>query len=325
MEEQTLRRIFQELCERLQTKGKELLFPDQSRKAVLDQTLFQKIPPKKTQQSITFIDAGNAELVSSPSFSLQMIRLCATTYEGREAKENKAKEFFVLIVLQEKENTFCYTISTFGADYQFPSYHAFDPLLTQGKHRATPQVITDHVRTLSELFFMQELQGEILIRDGDLDLIHEEEKRMLKALIATKKIGGLAKTNSVITNTGNSAAPVLQHLAPKGTWWYPLGKDERGIFSFFVKLHPLSEYIFRLDLHEGHPEEILSSLEEISKDPLFLGYPYALLAADRYARISNQEKEMMIMKFLTLAGKDALILKPYLRTQDAHALLDKVS
>jgi len=45
-----------------------------------------------------------------------------------------------------------------------------------------------------------------------------------------------------------------------------------------------------------------------------------LVEADRYARVSNEEKEYLKTRFLAEAGD----LGRYLRAQDAHSVLDSV-
>jgi hypothetical protein len=59
-----------------------------------------------------------------------------------------------------------------------------------------------------------------------------------------------------------------------------------------------------------------------SSDALFLGYPYGLIAVDKLARVSNEEKRSMTMNILLRAeNKDIL---EYLSTTNAHDILDRL-
>jgi len=315
--------IFEQLKHHIQKEGNSIIYND-TKKVPISAYLFKPIPEQTEEKKITFIDGGNAELLSGPQFSIGFIRLCATQYEGIKTKNIQKKEFFVLITMTQKEGSLVYQTSSFQNGYTFPDFSAFDPSLTQGNHRATPQAVTDRIRTISELLFMNELSSDILVRDGELRFYSKEENTILDTLLKKNKtIVGIGKTNTLITDTANSATAVLHTLSPKGSWSYLLGKNEKDISSFLVRLHPNSEYIFTCDIGP-FDVTIFSSLQTLSKDPLFLGYPYGLLAADQYARVSNQEKEMLMIQFLATAGKDAALLKPYLRAQDAHGVLDTI-
>ena len=58
-------------------------------------------------------------------------------------------------------------------------------------------------------------------------------------------------------------------------------------------------------------------------DPVFIGYPYGLVEADRIARISNQEKESLKTMFLVkLRNKN---IEKYLSSVNAHEILDRIS
>ena len=61
-----------------------------------------------------------------------------------------------------------------------------------------------------------------------------------------------------------------------------------------------------------------------STDPIFLGYPYGLIAVDQGARIANEEKEFFQMQFKVTAGKDWESIASHLRSIDAHNVLDAI-
>ena len=70
-------------------------------------------------------------------------------------------------------------------------------------------------------------------------------------------------------------------------------------------------------------EEIINSIAANCNDPVFIGYPYGLIEADKIARIGNNEKEFLRTVFLTkLKKKD---IEKYLSAKNAHGILDRIS
>ena len=60
------------------------------------------------------------------------------------------------------------------------------------------------------------------------------------------------------------------------------------------------------------------------KDAVFLGYPYGLIEADKNARISNQEKGMLLTLFSAKFGKDWEKIKDSISNVDAHEILNNI-
>ena len=95
-----------------------------------------------------------------------------------------------------------------------------------------------------------------------------------------------------------------------------------------VKLNKNSRYIFKLEIFNKNKyeiNEIMSILKNNSKDPVFLGYPYGLIEADQFARISNKEKDYLKTIFLAKLGKDNDKIAQYLNTLNAHNVLDSIA
>ena len=127
----------------------------------------------------------------------------------------------------------------------------------------------------------------------------------------------------------------MSKIAPSGCWYYyPIAEfsDKYYIAEiYFTKLHERSSYIFRLELHNNNKidadskhdaDEILSTLMKNSKDSSFLGYPYGLIDADRFARVSNNEKQLMQARLAAKIGSSFQSLKEHLSSIDAHNILD---
>ena len=95
---------------------------------------------------------------------------------------------------------------------------------------------------------------------------------------------------------------------------------------FFAKFHDKSRHIFRFEsfnIQKAKAQETINALSGNCVDPIFIGYPYGLVEADRIARVSNQEKESLKTMFLVkLRNKN---IDKYLSSANAHEILDKIS
>jgi len=143
---------------------------------------------------------------------------------------------------------------------------------------------------------------------------------------------GLSKTTSLMTDKGNSVRNSLNKFNFPGRWYYnPVAEiksnDHRADMSF-VKLHDKAKYIFRFEIYKEQRKKldsVISLLATNCKDPIFVGYPYGLIEADKNARISNNEKAMMQTFFSVKFGKDWEKIKETLTSVDAHEILDRIS
>jgi hypothetical protein len=82
-----------------------------------------------------------------------------------------------------------------------------------------------------------------------------------------------------------------------------------------VKLHAKAKVAFRFESNDI-PHDLLSSLAELS-DPVFFGYPYGLIEADRGARVTNEEKNYFKTLITAKSGFEEDII--------SHEILDKIS
>ena len=80
-----------------------------------------------------------------------------------------------------------------------------------------------------------------------------------------------------------------------------------------------------MDLSNENINNTVSALKQNSKDPVFLGYPYGLIEADKFARISNNEAEYLRMTFVAKACKSFDKIKQHLNALNAHSILDNIS
>jgi len=316
------------LSQRLERAGSAILVGSHER-IPLKQDAFQTIQPK-VGPNLVFIDAGNGEVLKGPNVSFQFVRLYATWYENNVRVDRDLRELFLVVLAFQKGLDLGYEVTLFdlgGAELQKFSFDAFDPALSWAGRRAEPATIAGHVRKLLELRFAEEVcndlkSGDILVRDGDLDARGEVMEQTLRALrTASQRKGvivlGLSKTSTLCTDAGNSALAALHSIAPQGAWSYYAGTNVA-----FVKLHPASKYAFRCDVFPHDRSSLQtawSALAANAEDPAFLGYPYGLLDADKFAQVTKDETAQFRAHFAVRSKESFSNIE---RALDAHDLLN---
>jgi hypothetical protein len=318
-------RILERIAARTKEIGSVILLPNAQ--VELSDACFKPVLPQAAKR-IAFVDGGNAEILKAPNFSLQFIRLYATVHKENKRAAQFKKEFYALIVANNR-NGLAYDVETFETDFKLnENFAADDATLRTGVHLATPSAVADAVRTFAELQLAREVcnelrSGDILVRDGDLmpTQTHANSRiNELKRVANTRGVllCGLSKTTSVLTDAGNSAAAALQRISPSGTWLY----QTPGSAICFVKLHPKSNHVFRLDVMLAeHARTIAIALMAQATDPVFLGYPYGLIEADQFAQVPGNEAARLKLQVRAHGGTQ---LTAHLSALNAHDTLNKL-
>ena len=271
------------------------------------------ISPENTK-TISFIDGGQAEILTAANFCLSLIRVGSVTFRNLEKINSEKKEFFLLTTAKYQEDDLYYEARIFGdklIDESDLNISSNDQSIKTGLGRASIIKVTNMARRFAELSLAKQTPADFVVLDGILEPTFKNEERHLNKL--SQNVTGLAKSSSLFTTSGNSPVVLLNKICPSGCWNYKF--DEK---TSFVKLHPQAKHIFRF---EGS-KEVLPHLIQNCGDALFLGYPYGLLLADKLARVSNQEKSSLMMRFLL--NKDNKDVADYLTTSNAHGILDNL-
>ncbi len=278
------------------------------------QSSFKNIIPSDTSgehKKITFIDGGQAEIISTGNFCLSYIRVCALTFLGKKKSTLIKKEFYLLTTARYLDADLCYESKIFGDrlfDEHDLSISSADETIRHGLERAPISMISNMARRFAELSLSKSTISDYFILDGSLDVHYRNEEKYL-----FPKLSALAKSCSLFTTAGNNPAVLLNKLGPFRCWYYSLEKN-----TFFVKLHESSRHVFRFEGDIG----VLPFLCTHSSDPTFLGYPYGLMLVDKLARVSNEEKRSLRFKFLLDKQNKEIIA--YLSTLNAHDILDRL-
>jgi hypothetical protein len=297
----------------------------------INQNNFNLVERAEVVKTVTYIDGGQAEIVSTGNFCLSFIRIFAAKFCGTEKLDFVKHEFYLLTFAKRSNLDNDAGVGSSDLTYYskiFPVTERFnlldedeltisseDSSIKEGWERAPIAKVANMARRFAELKLAKRLAlqdySDYFLLDGILEPTFKGEETILTELPGS--VCGLAKSCSLFTAQGNSPVALFSNLGPLGVWSYFLdGK------SYFVKLHENAKHIFRFEGDVG----VLPHLLANSEDALFLGYPYGLIFADKMARVSNVEKDSLRMKFL-LDKKNEGLLK-YLSSSNAHEILDSL-
>ncbi|MEM2131081.1 MAG: hypothetical protein QXR96_01025 [Candidatus Woesearchaeota archaeon] len=310
---------------------------------------FEKIKNKK----IAFVDGGICEILKSSLMGVYFNRIYYTIYQNNKRIKNYLVEFYSYIFpkIEEDKILLICEIFYFGEKkilYLKNNYNfdGFDKKISVNNKIVDIEIVANIVRRFAELNIINEIEADYVVLDGSFDINYPDEEKILKYIIEeTKKkekiILGLSKTNQFIIR-GFPLSYFLNKVAnesEKKEFIYYLDESDYSKV-FFIKNIEQSDFCFRLDLLNGFLnlneiknlnyllnkklKEIFFLLKENSKDPIFLGYPYGLIEADMFARISNKEKEQLMIRFLSLFGKEGKEIKKIFFMNKTHDVLDKI-
>ena len=290
----------------------------------IEQSRFWPIIPENNK-TLTFIDGGQAELIKAPNFSVQFIRIAASTWKGKERISQNKTEFYLILQSENKHGTaqgLTYTGKIFSINgmqlinEQDINFLANDPTLRIGTKNADISQIGNVVRRFAELSLASQSEADIVVLDGTLDQTFSKEQSYLEKL--QNNVCALAKTSNIFTTNGAAAASVLNEHGPLGAWSFQLTPTKS-----IVKLHPKTDYLFLFESKQPNSKAI-QSLASQSQDPVFLGYPYGLIWADKIARVSHEEASLLRTQLFVHLGKDAEKIKKYTAAVNAHDVLDSI-
>jgi len=194
--------------------------------------------------------------------------------------------------------------------------------------------------------------NDVFVRDGALQTsLHKERKYAEDSLIIAKSknivFAGLSKTSAIASDTGLSMISSIHRFAYESDiqydmWCYgPIYRTQEEFYNVVVmalKLNKGADRIYRFELQEediskgddGLNDKILetaSLLIKNSNDIRFVGYPYGLYDADRWARVRNEEITAYEIRLKSELSKNGVwsSVDPLLKATDTHDKLDKLN
>jgi hypothetical protein len=118
----------------------------------------------------------------------------------------------------------------------------------------------------------------------------------------------------------------INKLGPDGRWYYnPIvditNPDHRAVM-FAVKLHKHASICYRYEIFDQQisaASDAISLLAFNSNDLRYPGYPYGLIDADAFARISEREQKYQQTMFAMLRSQMASV-----NAGDAHDVINRI-
>jgi len=322
------------------------------------------VPIKDVEPSIrtAFLDGGNQEIIGAPNFSAQINRVYFNVFRGRERILTKnlprKVEFYSVTTASFRDNGIFYDTSVFPLKHEFEdlvpvqrlSFSSFDRTVTLGNQRADIRSVASVARRFAEWEFSKHVieseleKGDMIVHDGSLQTSFTNEyKYLARAVEATMEKGviftGISKTSTLFTTTGLSLLGAVQKLAGdyavKGPWCLPIARVANVLhnaFIYVVKLHESARYVFRYEIYGEQARKmseedlcgVTSALTSNSKDISFPGYPYGLIDADSFARVSGDEIDAYRVPLMSELSKRGMWKKisRHVCSGDAHGVLD---
>lgn len=305
----------------------------------IDKNKFGVIPnlitTAQNNKTLAFVDGGQAEIISSGNFCLSFIKAGVFVFCNNKKINQHQCQFYLLTtakyVTGGATNGLFYESKIFGddsikglIDENDLFISSTDESIKMGIERAPISHVANMARRFAELSLASQIEADFIVLDGTLEQTYTNEEKYLDKLTnltkLTKKICSVAKSSALFTVSGNSPVVLLNKLGAKfgfkGRWYYFAEENKHN--TYFVKLHEKAKHVFRF----MGDENALSLLMENSQDALFLGYPYGLVAVDKFIRVSKEEMNSLQMKLLLRAeNKD---ITEYLSTTNAHEILDNL-
>lgn len=282
---------------------------------------FQLISKEISKNKVIFVDGGNGLVARSSDFSLHFVRIADVQYKNNERLSSFVRECFIMANSIIENNKLFFLVSCIdvkdGSIFASYKIDARDSSLTTGKKPIEPCIAVLHVRKLLELEHIFKIteslrETDIIIRDGDF-----EEGPFVEELISKIKeqkpfVLGVSKTSTILTDSGEAAVEVLLKLGPDSSWVY------NNSSPCFVKFHAVSDYVFKVEFINDFNINSLNCIASLCSDPVFLGYPYGLVAVDALARVNSSWVDVYRSLFESVVGVS-------LMSRDAHDILNKIA
>lgn len=268
---------------------------------------FTELKTVTSGRKVCCVDGGNNKIFESPSDSVHLIRIYFNLFEGEKRVEN-IEPFTALLTSKLTGEDIRAELRTVSGSIPLSRTEFF--LKEDDLEEKKPVNAGHTIRKYLEWGVLRHAveeyleEGDIVVRDGVLQTTVESERKFAdEAYRAVEQndvaLVGIAKTSSLMTTNDYPLIASVQALAretDKDPWYYhPIAKNEHPDHKgemYIVKYHPSSNYAFRTEFYrevEVDEEEVLAELAFQGKDPVFLGYPYGLVDADKKARVTDEE------------------------------------
>jgi len=249
-----------------------------------------------------YIDSGYNSVFDSAELKVLFFKVVSVCIEGKNTKSVSIDKYFLFLgddielFKVVSYSGYNFDLSPVSLDLDFDSELAkINEIDLELKKDMSVSMIIDMIRRYLEL---TKCLG-FAILDGSLDCRYAFENQ----LVSNAYIGFSKKSN------------FNKLLNKRG---YIKLKEN----SVVAKLFDDAEHCFRID-YQGDINVVLSVLVDQS-DNIFRGYPYGLILADKFAKVSEKEKEMLNM-IMFLHSHDKQKFQSLLSQSNAHGIIDIIN
>lgn len=320
---------------------------------------FIEVSTTDAPSKIAFIDGGNGTIAKSPNFTISLNRIYCSVFQGKKkvpVMPNFKVEF--LSCLRQKiksaprQSRIVHDVKLYPAKNSHKPYipDISDIVAGMSNMAADDPRIYTLSRSLGEwrlaLAALDELSsGDIVVMDGSLPTLNNIEAKYAKLLFEKAQLKdvtvcAISKTTRLLTRGGEPLLDRVNDISRQttyGRWRIDVASGvlpyDTG-FVMAIKLHPNAKFPFRFEILQTQYEQmsnmrinsILASLAVNSEDMSFLGYPYGLIDADRFAQVRRDEIKiydgLLMSKILTLRLPK---VSQHIRGFQAHDRLNEVT
>lgn len=301
----------------------DVLLPSKHQKVYeLKPSNFIEVLTTDTPNKIAFIDGGNGTIAKSPNFTISLNRIYYSVFQGKK-RVYTMPDFrveFLSCIRQKIKSTseqsrITHDVTLLPSKNSHKSYIPDVNDIVAGISNVTaddPRIYT-LPRSLGEwrlaLTALDALSsGDIIVMDGSLTTFNKIEAKYAnllfeKAQIKDVTVCAISKTTHLLTRSGEPLLNRVNDISRQTTYGRWRINVVSGVsphdpgFVMAIKLHPNAQFPFRFEILQTQHEQmsntrinsILASLAVNSEDMSFLGYPYGLIDADRFAQVRRDE------------------------------------
>ena len=317
---------------------------------------WQPIAAEETSPVIAFVDGGNAELLKTPAANLHRIRTAVVFVARNKLIRVRQKEGYILVKATVKQaegqasSKVTYKAEFFDSDLDETSagknkaaeFNSWE-LSTDENNSHALNKAAESVRRLCEISAVRWAVKELaknegnakkfVVTDGTLEAFFEKEKNEMAPLYAEAKendiaVGAVAKTCSLLTESGESLIAAAEAISNGQEGYAVIAKglmEKHTAAVAIAKLNNSALHFFRIEAtNSSELSKLVAALKMQSNDLAFPGYPYGLIMADRFARVSEHDTGLMKAKIRATAGAEVKALLKDEKALDAHSILDRM-
>ncbi len=305
----------------------------------LSEDNFHTLEPVDGDRTVCCVDGGNNTILESPSECIHLLRVYFNLFRGRERVKNVEpfSGYLVSRPVEDRIVSVLYPVNP-TIPLEVRKFVLNRDEIDGGSMTNAGHTVRRYIEWLVAAHAAREHldKGDILVKDGVLQTSVEEERgyaNELYRLCMEKKVVlvGIAKTSSLMTTTGYPLMAAVRTMADgniQGRWYYhPVASnrhpDHMGNIHV-VKYHASSEYVFRTEFHREQDipvDRVLGELAVQAEDPVFLGYPYGLVDADKRARVTDEEVKYLRTLGTGMMGKP---MRYRVNSMNAHDILSDI-